>query len=125
MRFILADTSVWVDHIRARDPLLDQLLGERRVRMHRFVIGELAMGSLANRATFLARLNDVHRIRAASDDEVMRLIESGPHHGAGLSWIDAHLLAAVLLAPDTALWTRDRRLNDAALRYGRAFTLHH
>jgi hypothetical protein len=39
-------------------------------------------------------------------------------YGHGLGFIDAHLLAAALLTPDARLWTRDRRLRDAAERVG-------
>jgi hypothetical protein len=125
VKLILADTSVWVDHLRSRDPLLDQQLGARRIRMHPFVIGELALGSLADRASVLRRLADVHPVRPASDAEVMRLIENGPHHGSGLGWVDMHLLASVLLVEGMTLWTRDRRLNAAAARHDRAAQLHH
>ncbi|AQR61564.1 hypothetical protein BZG35_07790 [Brevundimonas sp. LM2] len=125
MTFVLADTSVWVDHFRSRDPMLDQMLADSRVRMHPFVIGELAMGSLPRRPQVMQQLYDVRRIRSVSEEEVLHLVESGPHHGTGLSWIDAHLLAAVLLVEDLCLWTRDRRLNQAAARYGRALAPHH
>jgi hypothetical protein len=125
LSLILADTSVWVDHFRSRDPLLDQFLGDGRVRMHPFVIGELAMGNLPHRPQVMQQLYDVRRIRSVSEQEVMHLAESGPHHGTGLGWIDAHLLAAVLLVEDLSLWTRDSRLNEAAARYGRATAVHH
>lgn len=105
--------------------MLDQLLADSRIRMHPFVIGELAMGSLPHRPQIMQQLYDIRRIKRVSEEEVMHLVESGPHFGTGLSWIDAHLLASVLLVDDLALWTRDRRLNDAAARYGRAKAFHH
>ena len=51
---ILADTSVWIDHLRAADPALVDALGERRVASHPFVIGELALGSLRQRSAMIA-----------------------------------------------------------------------
>jgi predicted nucleic acid-binding protein len=105
--------------------MLEQFLDDGRVRMHPFVIGELAMGSLANRSKVMQQLHDVYPVRSASNEEVMHLVENGPHHGSGLGWVDAHLLAAVLLTKGMSLWTRDRRLNNAATRYGRAAALHH
>ncbi|HEY0330675.1 MAG TPA: hypothetical protein VGC77_16450 [Rhodopseudomonas sp.] len=36
--------------------------------------------------------------------------------GAGIGYVDAHLLAAIVLPPETLLWTRDKRLNAAAQR---------
>lgn len=122
---ILADTSVWADHIRASDPIMAQLLTDHRIRMHPFVMGELAMGGLPDRADFLRRLGDMLFAPKAADEEVMRLIERGRHHASGLGWVDMHLLASVLLADDLLLWTRDRRLNAAAAKYGRAAEVHH
>ncbi len=37
--------------------------------------------------------------------------------GKGLGWVDMHLLAAAVASRDT-LWTKDRRLGDAANRLG-------
>lgn len=122
---ILADTSVWADHLRADDALMRQMLVDRRIRMHPYVLGELAMGNLPRRAHTLLELNAIHFVSPASDTEVMQLIERGGHFGSGLSWVDAHLLASVVLTPDLKLWTRDRRLNTAAARHGRSASLHH
>jgi predicted nucleic acid-binding protein len=47
---ILVDTSVWVDHLRKGDAALAALLERGAVAMHPFIIGELACGSLADRA---------------------------------------------------------------------------
>lgn len=125
MSLVLADTSVWADHFRAGDPVLADCLTQKRIRMHPLVLGELAMGGLPRRAQTLEELKTIHQIGAASDDEALRLVDAGRHYATGLSWIDIHLLAAVLLREDISLWTRDRRLNEAAMRYGRAAQLHH
>jgi hypothetical protein len=43
---ILVDSSVWVDHLRAGDELLQELLDKDRVLAHPFVTGELGLGSI-------------------------------------------------------------------------------
>ncbi len=53
---ILADTSVWVDHLYAHDPDMFALLGARQVMTHALVVGELAMGNLTDRALVLRSL---------------------------------------------------------------------
>ena len=55
---------------------------------------------------------------AATDAEVLRLIETAPLHGSGIGYVDACLLASTLLTPDAALWTLDRRLAALARRLG-------
>jgi predicted nucleic acid-binding protein len=45
----------------------------------------------------------------------MALVEAHALAGAGIGWVDAHLLAAARLA-DTPLWTLDRPLRRAAER---------
>lgn len=122
---ILADTSIWVDHLRHENPMMTSLLQERRIVLHPFVLGELAMGSLPDRTHFLGGLLLMRSLSKAADDEVLRLIENGPHHAKGLSWVDMHLLAAVLLYPGVELFTRDNRLSAAAEQYGRGARLLH
>lgn len=122
---ILADTSVWADHLRSVDPVMEQLLADQQVLMHPFVIGELAMGNLPDRPAFLRSLHRMKSAPKALDNEVLRLVEDGRHFGAGMGWIDAHLLASVLLVDRTRLWTRDRRLNQAAAKHGCSATMHH
>lgn len=125
MSLILADSSVWLDHLRSNDPVMDQLAVEERLLMHTYVIGELSLGNLANRPAFLSRLRQIDAILKARDDDVFNLIETQRLSGSGIGWVDAHLLTSVVLAGDVKLWTRDRRLNAAAERLGRAAQLHH
>jgi predicted nucleic acid-binding protein len=46
---ILADTSVWVDHLRTGNRALAELLDAGRILAHPFVIGEIALGRLRQR----------------------------------------------------------------------------
>jgi predicted nucleic acid-binding protein len=122
---LLADTSIWADHFRSPDPLMRQMLSDERVRMHPYVLGELCMGNLYRRPEAVEYLRALHLTPAVSDDEVMQMVDQGKLYGSGLSWVDAHLLTAVVLSPGLKLWTRDRRLNEAAIRFDRAAALHH
>jgi predicted nucleic acid-binding protein len=117
---ILADTSVWIGHFREHDFRLAALLNSGRVLMHPFVLGELAMGSLASRAQILADLHALPAIGAAMEDEVLGFIERQHLFGLGIGYVDAHLLAAVRLASGARLWTLDKRLASAAGRLGLA-----
>ncbi len=113
---ILADTSVWIDHFRRAEPRLETLLLEGLVLMHPFVLGELALGSFANRAQVLGDLAALPMAAVAMEAEVMRFIETERLFGLGIGYVDAHLLAAVRLTPGVRLWTRDRRLGVVAER---------
>lgn len=111
---ILADTSVWIDHLRAGDEGLAALLEAGRVLIHPFVIGELALGSLRQRALILSSLSDLPACVVAQNDEVMALINRHALFGRGIGYVDVHLLASVALTPEARLMTRDRRLNACA-----------
>jgi predicted nucleic acid-binding protein len=111
---ILVDTSVWVDHLRRGDAQLVALLESAKVATHPFVIGEIACGSLANRQTVLALLQDLPMATVADSDEVLAYIERHRLYGKGIGYVDVHLLAAAALTADAALWTRDKRLLAAA-----------
>jgi predicted nucleic acid-binding protein len=115
---ILADTSIWVDHLRVVDVTLTQLLDTGKVLTHPFVVGELALGNLRHRRRFLDTFGDLPRTAVASDWEVMQFIERHELFGLGIGYIDAHLLTAVRLTFDAVLWTRDKRLLRAAGRLG-------
>ena len=122
---ILADSSVWIDHLRANDPLFEEQLYQGRILCHPLVIGEIAMGSLKNRTQFLRSLGKIAQAGVARNAEVLRLVEERHLHGHGLGLIDAHLLASTLITPECKLWTRDRRLEKAAADLGIAATLTH
>ena len=117
---ILVDTSVWVDHLRAGDQTLVRLLENRQVLVHAFVIGELALGNILQRANLLTELHNLPQARAASDQEVLRFIELHELFGLGIGYVDAHLLAAVRLTAGASLWTRDKRLLASAAHLGTA-----
>ena len=68
---ILADTSVWVDHLRAGDKALAALLDAGMVLAHPFVIGELALGNLRPREIVLKSLTDLPHASVATDAEVL------------------------------------------------------
>jgi predicted nucleic acid-binding protein len=111
---ILADTSVWVDHLRSGDAMLARLLNEGAILTHPFVIGELALGSMRRREVVLSDLSDLPQAVTATDAEVLAFIDRRGLFGRGVGYIDAHLLAAVRLTAGARLWTNDRRLRDVA-----------
>lgn len=114
---LLADTSVWIDHLRRGDPNFADRLHEGQVLMHSFVCGELACGNLKDRVMILSYLNALPPAKLASNSEVLQLIEGRRLWGRGLGWVDVHLLASALLSR-SRLWTLDTRLAKAAEELG-------
>jgi predicted nucleic acid-binding protein len=118
---ILVDTSVWVDHLRRGDAELAALLERGQVLMHPFVVGEIACGSLADRHLTLELLQQLPMAAVAEPDEAVGFIELRELHGKGIGYIDVHLLASTALSAGSTLWTRDKRLRDAAEALGCAY----
>ncbi len=114
---VLVDTSVWVSHLGKGGPGLRSLLDRGEVLTHPLVIGELACGSIANRAEILSLLQELPQARVAEHDEVMRFIDVRHLAGRGLGFIDVHLLASSILTR-APLWTADKRLCKAAVALG-------
>jgi predicted nucleic acid-binding protein len=110
----MADTSVWVEHLRAGSPTLSALLDETLVVVHPFVIGELACGNLRNRTELLDPLAKLPRAAVATQEEALQFIENHRLMGRGIGYVDVHLLASVALQGDAQLWTLDRRLSKVA-----------
>ena len=115
---ILVDTSVWVDYLRRADAHLAALLERGQVLMHPFVIGEIACGSLRDREATLELLRQLPAASVAEPDEALGFIELRGLHGKGIGYVDLHLLASTALNAGAMLWTRDKRLRDAAEALG-------
>jgi predicted nucleic acid-binding protein len=113
---ILADTSIWVDHLRHGNAAFAQLLEAGQVLGHPFVVGELALGHLEPRALLLGDLHDLPMSIVASHQEVLHFINEYRLFGRGIGYVDAHLLAATRLTDGAALWTQDQRLRRIADR---------
>lgn len=112
---ILVDTSVWIDHFRRSIPDLVNELQHGTVVSHPFVIGELALGHLRNRAETLDLLRELPGLNVAPDDDVLEFVRRHDLPGRGIGWIDAHLLCAAR-AKDVPIWTHDRRLGACAAK---------
>lgn len=113
---ILVDTSVWVDHLRASDGRLVTLLQAGQVLSHPFVVGEIALGDLNRRQAILRDMANLPQAIVARNDEVLHFIDRNGLAGTGLGYVDAHLLASAQLLAGTALLTRDKQLQGAAIR---------
>jgi predicted nucleic acid-binding protein len=113
----LVDSSVWVDHFRSRNDVLAGLLSNGLVLGHPFTIGELALGDLKDRNDTLTSLRNLPAATVAGDDEVLDFINRKGLNGAGIGYIDAHLLVSTLLSPNAILWTRDNRLARVAAQW--------
>ena len=115
---VLVDTNIWIDHLRKTEPVLVDLLERDQVCVHQSVITELALGNLKNRSFFLKTLERLMIVRNVDDQGVRHLVEERRLWGRGLSAVDAALLASVVVAPGVSLWTRDKRLRQAARDVG-------
>jgi predicted nucleic acid-binding protein len=116
---VLADTSVWVAHLRTGAIGLGALLHEGRVVCHPFIVGELAGGNLRKRSEILVHLQALPQAIQAENEEVMQFIENYRLMGKGLGYVDMHLLAAALLTK-VLLWTLDQKLHKVAVKLGLA-----
>jgi len=115
---ILADTSVWVDHFRSGNQELQKALSQGQIVIHPFIVAELALGSLKDRAKTLALLDLLPQVRVAQLSELRLMIESRRLDSLGIGLTDAHLIASVFIDSPTLLWTRDKRLRQVAENLG-------
>ena len=114
---ILADTSVWIDHLRHGNRQLSDSLRADEILSHPFVMGELVCGGFPGRDALLRDLGRLPAAVVARHEEALQLLESHRLWGTGLGWIDVHLLASALLT-GCRLWTLDHRLASAAGKSG-------
>lgn len=115
---ILADTSIWVDFLDHGDAVMAALIESGDILLHPYVLGEIALGNLKPRAPILHDLGKLPRACLAGPDELLAFVERHALFGSGIGYVDAHLLASTMIAPEGLLWTRDKRLLTAAERLG-------
>ena len=110
---ILADTSVWIHHLRFGDPRLVEALSSELICVHPFVIGEIACGNLRNRSEILDLLGHLRTLPSATDAEALAFIENRALMGRGIGLIDVRMLASAAIAR-VLIWTHDKRLATVA-----------
>lgn len=84
-----------------------------QVLCHPFVIGELACGRMKQRREILSLLQALPEAQTIGHDEALAFVETHRLMGAGVGWIDVHLLASAVLS-HAALWTFDAKLQKVA-----------
>jgi predicted nucleic acid-binding protein len=115
---ILADTSIWIDHLRSGNKEMRKHLDQGQIVIHPFIVAELALGSLQKRPPTLALLDHLPQVRVAHMREVRLMIEARRLYSLGIGLTDAHLIASVFINPSTLLWTKDKPLRKAAEALG-------
>lgn len=114
---LLVDTSVWSDHLRRHDPAMAMWLAAGEVLAHPFVVGEIACGAFPRRSEVLSLLDSLPSAPLLAHAELLGFIERHGLAGRGVGYVDIHLLASAVVA-NARLWTRDRRLAQAATGLG-------
>ena len=118
---ILADTSVWVRHLRGQDSAFEALLDVQEIVSHPFVVGELLCGNLRPDSPVLKRIRQIESLPKATEEEVIGLIRFRRLMGRGVGYLDVHLVASVLITGATSLWSLDNRLAAVADELGIRF----
>lgn len=117
---ILADTSIWIDHLARGEENLFSLLEAAEIVGHAFVTAELMLGSLADPFGTRTLLQALPQAQIATQDDLLALIDGERLARTGIGFVDAHLLASCRRSGAT-LWTRDKRLAAQAKRLGCAW----
>jgi predicted nucleic acid-binding protein len=107
---IIVDTSVWADHFRQPSSVLTEIGRSGKLRMHPFIVGEIAAGSLAQWDKTVAALKTIPTVPIVADNDFFDFMKDHRLMGSGLSFVDIHLLAAVKATATAVLWSRDKRL---------------
>lgn len=112
---VLADTSVWIEHFRRPQPALTSLIANGGLRIHPFVIGELALGSVPDRANLLTVLQSLPCCDEGGLEALLAFIDTHELKSRGIGHVDAHLLMSCFVHSDQ-IWTFDKRLLAQAER---------
>jgi predicted nucleic acid-binding protein len=122
---ILADTTIWINHLRSADPTLERLVLGVEILMHPFVLGELVLGSLAQRARRIREWNDLPSAKVLRHDDLLAFVEAHRMFSRGIGYTDANLLASAATSDGVLIWTRDTSLSRLADEFGILARLDH
>lgn len=117
---VLVDTSIWVAHFRRSNALLENLLHDGSLLGHDLIVGELACNRLRCRQEILSLLQALPATPVVAHEELLYFIEEKRLRGAGIGYVDAHLLASAQ-ATRIPLWTLDSRLTRVAAKLELAY----
>lgn len=119
---IIVDTSIWVDFIRGQPTSLERLLGEARIVLHPFVLGELLLNGLPKRGGFSVDAFAKYAVApVASVTEVAAFIGWAKLAGTGVGYVDTHLLVSAKMLADGQIMTSDNDLHTQAERFDLAY----
>jgi hypothetical protein len=117
MSFVLADTSIWIQHFRKNNSLLESLLINDRVICHPLVVLEIACGTPPSpRAKTIEQMGFLRQAAVAGTEEILYFIEEYKLFDTGCGAIDISLLASTLLSENAQLWTLDKKLGALATK---------
>ena len=117
MSGVLIDTSAWINHLKAADAAVIDILTTGRALTHPMVLGELSLGMPKDRKRTLEAISLLQRTNAASMSEVLGFVEKDKLYGLGCGLVDVTLLMCTLITPGATLMTADNRLAALAERF--------
>lgn len=117
MSGVLIDSSAWINHLKAPDSAVIDVLSSGCALTHPMVIGELTLGTPKDRKRTLESIALLRRSHTASMSEVLEFVESEKLYGLGCGLIDVTLLMSTLITPGAKLMTSDNRLAALAERF--------
>jgi predicted nucleic acid-binding protein len=117
---ILADASIWIAMFRsgAYQQELSTLIETDQLCIHPFLVAELALGSLPDRANTLRFLDQLIQLRPVLLADLRVLIEARKLTSTGIGLTDAHLIGSCLASSGVKIWTIDKNLGKVAESLG-------
>lgn len=118
---IIVDTCVWIDHFRRPQPDIQALIAAKKIALHPYVYGELLLGGLPASGTASHELLELRACPVASATEAAAFIGWAELAGAGIGYVDAHLLLSARFVANGKVLTTDKSLRRQATRLGVAY----
>ena len=122
---IIADTTIWIDHLRSFDPQIERLGAAVQLMMHPFILGELVLGSLKGRSERIRQWRELPMAKVLRHDDLLKFVEAHRLFARGIGYTDLNLVASAATSDGVQLWTRDGRLRKVAEEFGVLAKLDH
>ena len=125
MERILCDTSVWINHFKNSDEVLNGLIGRylhNKIHLlsHSMIIGEIVLGGVPSDSEHVSILKRLLKAEQVTSSEFEVFVYENKLVGKGIGFVDANILASCFITK-ARLLTYDKRLEIQANRLGVAY----
>lgn len=113
---IIADTNIWVSFFKGEKKafLMKELITQDKIVLHPYIIGELLLGGISEKAELL--LSSLGCTDIIDTSTVYKFIKTKQLKSKGIGWVDVNILMTAI-ENGYQIYSFDEDLKDLCVKY--------